>query len=54
MEVDGAIHAGQKGADEERQQLLEAAGLNVVRLSAEQVEHDIETALDRIRNALNS
>ena len=54
VEVDGAIHAGQKGADEERQQLLEAAGLNVVRLSAEQVEHDIETALDRIRNALNS
>ena len=54
VEVDGAIHASQKGADEERQEQLEAAGLNVVRVSADEVEHDIEAALSKIRQALNS
>ena len=53
VEVDGAIHAGQSGADQERQQLLEAAGLNVVRISADEVEHNIEAALSTIRRALN-
>jgi len=51
VEVDGAIHHAQREADAHRQRLLEGLGLRFVRVSAELVESDIATALDRIRCA---
>ncbi len=54
VEVDGPIHATQREADRARQHLLETLGLRFVRLSAEQVEHDLPAALAAIRNAFEA
>lgn len=47
--MDGLIHETQKVADHERQAILETLGLNVLRLKAELVEHNLPTVLDMIR-----
>ncbi len=52
IEVDGPVHRRQAAADRERQQLLEASGLRVVRVRSEDVETDIEGVLNRIRREL--
>ena len=44
VEVDGPIHRGQHVADRERHQLIEAAGLRVVRIRSEELEKRIESA----------
>ncbi len=49
VEVDGAIHADQLEADQERQALLESLGYRVLRLSADIVERDLAAALAAIR-----
>ena len=49
IEVDGPIHKFQKRADQERQTILETLGLNVLRVKAELVEHNLPAALDMIR-----
>ena len=49
IEVDGPIHDRQKHADQERQAMLELLGLNVLRIKAELVEKDMNTALEIIR-----
>ncbi|CAN5361773.1 xanthine dehydrogenase family protein molybdopterin-binding subunit [soil metagenome] len=49
VEVDGPIHETQLERDAERQHLLEAVGVRVVRVSADAVEHSLPAALDRIR-----
>jgi very-short-patch-repair endonuclease len=49
IEIDGPIHKGQSTADQERQQLLEAAGLRVIRVSSTDVETDVIAVLKRIR-----
>jgi 2-oxoglutarate/2-oxoacid ferredoxin oxidoreductase subunit alpha len=54
VEVDGPVHDDQRDRDAARQQLLEAAGLRVVRIPAAVVEHDLEAALDAIRAELGS
>ena len=54
VEVDGPIHATQREADRARQQLLETLGLRFVRLSAEQIEHDLPSALVAIWNAFEA
>ena len=54
VEVDGAIHDQQREADAERQQILEALGYRVLRVSAELVETEIGVALERIRAAFES
>ena len=51
VEVDGPVHAEQEAADTERQELMEALGFRFVRLSAGQVENDLERALDLIKHA---
>ena len=48
VEIDGPIHKGQSGADQERQQALEASGLRVIRVRAADVESDIDAVLDGI------
>jgi len=52
VEVDGPIHASQREDDIRRQNLLEDAGLTVLRLPASEVEEDINAALNKIRSAL--
>ena len=50
VEVDGPIHAVQRAADRERQELLETTGVRFLRVSDEQVEDDIESVLNKIRS----
>lgn len=52
VEVDGPIHDKQREADAHRQSLIEALGLRFVRLPAVTVETDLDTALQRIAEAL--
>jgi very-short-patch-repair endonuclease/type I restriction-modification system DNA methylase subunit len=53
IELDGAIHfhPDQQAYDQIRQQEIEARGLIVLRLRNQQVEYDLEHALDLIANA---
>lgn len=53
IEVDGGVHESQRELDEQRQNLLESLGLRFVRIQAEQVETDLETALNTIRAAFS-
>ena len=50
VEVDGPIQAVQRAADQERQELLEMTGVQLVRVPDEQVENDIESVLTKIRS----
>jgi len=52
VEVDGGYHARRAGADARRDRVLAALGYRVLRLSAEQVLHDLGAALEAIRVAL--
>ena len=49
IEIDGPIHRGQSTTVQERQQLLEAAGLQVIRVSSTGVETDVNAVLNKIR-----
>jgi very-short-patch-repair endonuclease len=49
IEVDRPIHNHQKYADQERQAMLEMLGLNILRIKAELVESDLNSALEKIR-----
>ena len=51
VEVDGGIHQTQQEADAQRQSLIESAGYRFVRLSAELVETNLDSALRQIRAA---
>ena len=48
IEVDGAVHRAQATYDAQRERVLTARGLQVLRLSNDQVEHDLAGALQRI------
>jgi len=54
VEVDGPVHESQRQADRERQDLLESLGLRFLRVSSEDVERDLDSVLDRIKEALGS
>ena len=54
VEVDGAIHNEQREYDAERDQVLAAHGLRVLRFSNDEVIADISAALGRIRAAAQS
>lgn len=51
VEVDGPLHDSQQQADKHRQQLLESLGLRFIRVSAEQVEHNLPSVLETIKQA---
>ena len=51
IEVDGAIHAGQRIADAQRQQALESVDVRFVRITANLVENDLPRALETIEAA---
>ncbi|MCI0553773.1 MAG: DUF559 domain-containing protein [Anaerolineae bacterium] len=52
IEVDGSIHEKQVETDRARQEILEALGLNVLRINAETVEENLLVALDMIRSKI--
>ena len=52
VEVDGAHHARQRGADKRRDRALEAAGLRVLRLPAALVMRNLPGALQLLTHAL--
>ncbi len=51
IEVDGKIHNRQKEQDLERESILKAKGLQIIRFTNEQVIEDIETVLKAIAEA---
>ena len=52
VEVDGAQHTRQRGADNRRERALQAAGLNVLRLRAQLVRRDRQAAAQLVARAL--
>jgi very-short-patch-repair endonuclease len=52
IEVDGSIHDSQFEADQERQSILAALGLRVLRIQAEIIEKDLFSALEMIRMSI--
>jgi very-short-patch-repair endonuclease len=52
VEVDGAQHTRQRGADKRRDRTLQAAGLTVLRLPAQLVLTELPLALRHIAQAL--
>ena len=49
IEVDGSIHELQRGADAERQALIESLGIRFLRFSVEQIEKELPAVLNSIR-----
>ena len=49
VEVDGSVHEDQIEHDQARQEILEALGLNVMRVKAEDVEKNLHSVLGQIR-----
>lgn len=54
VEVDGGYHTDRRAADARRDEKLRAAGLRVVRLSAEVVMADAERAVAVVREAMTA
>src|SRR5690242_11734670 len=54
IEVDGAVHEIQQERDEQRDAILQAAGYRVLRISADDVELNLPSVLDRIKEAVDS
>ena len=52
VEVDGGIHQFQRTEDAERDETMKMLGLNVLRISAELVENDLASALEKIREKI--
>ena len=53
VEIDGSVHDTQMERDRERQAYLESLGHRVFRVTASEVEGDIEAVLLRLRSALD-
>lgn len=49
VEVDGGIHQFQRREDAARDEMMKELGLNILRIPAELVENDLDSALDKIR-----
>lgn len=52
VEVDGPVHDEQKEYDAERDKVLEALEIQVLRCRNEEVLHDLDAILERIRSAV--
>jgi very-short-patch-repair endonuclease len=52
IELDGPIHDTQNEADTWRQQIIESRGIRVIRFRNEEVEHEMESVLTKIADAL--
>ena len=54
LELDGCIHGEpeQQAKDQSRQEVIEAAGVEVLRLQNDAIASDLEATLDRVRGIL--
>jgi len=52
VEVDGEVHQGQAEYDGERDRVLAARGLNILRIRNEDVKRNLVDVLDRITNQI--
>ena len=52
VEVDGGIHSVQTGRDDERETLLRCAGYQVLRVSNDEVLHNLDQVLQKIGDYL--
>jgi very-short-patch-repair endonuclease len=52
IEIDGSVHDQQVEIDRARQDILEALGLNILRIKAETVEGNLPIALNMIRSKI--
>ena len=48
IEVDGGIHESRQDYDKERERVIAAKGLKIVRVTTEEIENNIEVVLNRI------
>lgn len=53
VEVDGSVHDNQIELDQARQEILELIGLNILRVSAEEVEKNLPSVLNKIRSKIS-
>ena len=53
IEIDGVVHLGEdaRERDKIRQEIIEKYGVHFLRLSADEVEHDLKGALAKIKEA---
>jgi very-short-patch-repair endonuclease len=54
VEIDGKIHEFQQVKDREREHILIAKGLKIIRIENEEVNKNIEPVLDQILKACSS
>ena len=54
IEVDGLIHAEQRGYDEYRDRVLAANGLRIMRITNDDIHHHMPAVLTRIRQAVRA
>lgn len=52
VEIDGTVHESQRERDAERQAFIEAEGFTFFRVTASEVEADLEAVLARLRDVL--
>ncbi len=52
IELDGGIHEQQREYDRYRTFIIEKLGINVIRFTNEEVRHDIENVMKKIKNHL--
>ncbi len=53
IEVDGASHNGKEGYDAERDRIMRARGLSILRIPAQGVRNDLAAVVERILEAAN-
>ncbi len=52
VEVDGSVHGHQRDYDTERDSVINGLGLKVLRFTNDQVERDMNTVLNMIRESI--
>ena len=53
IEIDGPVHETQRERDAERQSFIEAEGYTFVRVTASEVENELDTVMTRLRSVLD-
>jgi very-short-patch-repair endonuclease len=54
IEIDGNVHDGQRDRDSERQHAIEQSGVQIVRFTASEVEHDLAAVLAKLGEQISA
>ena len=52
IELDGSVHEGREAIDKDRQNLIEANGIKVIRFKNEEILYNLNVFLEKIKEAL--